>query len=236
MTGEKRLRLVVFDVDGTLVDSEGDIFTAMQAAFESIGNTPPSRAEVRSVIGLSLDIAFLRLSSSHITHLDALVAGYKAAYMALREAKGSAASSPLFPGARAALDALRADPGTLLAVATGKSRRGLDKLIEGHGLHGVFTSLQTADHHPSKPHPAMLHAILRETGADPADAVMVGDTSYDTEMARAAGMASIGVRWGYHPPEALSADALIADFAALPGAVESVLARHRNQPAGENRS
>ena len=224
-----RLRLVVFDVDGTLVDSEGDIFAAMVLAYEGAGHAPPARAAVRGIVGLSLPQAVARLSPDLAGSHDALVAGYKDAYMTLRQEKGSAASSPLFPGARAALDALRADPWTLLAVATGKSKRGLDKLIEGHGLEGYFASQQVADFHPSKPHPAMLHAVLAETGVAAADAVMVGDTSYDMEMARAAGLGAIGVGWGYHAPESLHADVLVQDFAALGDAIEGVLRRRRER-------
>lgn len=219
-----KLRLVVFDVDGTLVDSQDDIVAAMQAAYTAVDKTPPTRSEIRQIVGLSLEVAFLRLSSSNVTHLDAMIDGYKNAYIELRARKGTAESSPLFPDARATLEALHSDPWTILAVATGKSKRGLDKLIEGHELHGMFASCQVADFHPSKPHPSMLHAALSETGVAPQDAVMIGDTSYDMKMAKAAGLHAIGVGWGYHDRSALSdADLLIDDFNELPAALTRIL-------------
>jgi phosphoglycolate phosphatase len=130
---------------------------------------------------------------------------------------------PLFPGARAALQALQEQDHTLLAVATGKSRRGLDKVLERHGLTGVFHSEQVADHHPSKPHPSMILTALNETGVAQGRAVMLGDTTYDMDMARAAGIKKIGVSWGYHPAETLLPDAMITDFAALSDAVDQLI-------------
>ena len=211
------LRLVIFDVDGTLVDSQGDIIASMHHAFTGIGAPVPEGAAVRGIIGLSLDVAMARLAPD-LGPRDhaALVEGYKRSYMSLRAQAGAAQSSPLFPGTRAMLDALAARDDLLLGVATGKSRRGLDKLIEGHGLHGLFVTQQVADHHPSKPHPAMLHAALSETGVAAVDAVMIGDTTYDMDMARAAGIATIGVGWGYHPAADLAPDHLLGAWDDLP--------------------
>lgn len=217
------MRVVIFDVDGTLVDSQDDICAAMRAAFASVGQASPSRAEICAIVGLSLPEAMQVLAPELEVHHVALVEGYKASYMALRAQKGTAESSPLYAGALAALDRLRGEDETLLAVATGKSRRGLDKLLDGHGLQGYFASEQVADHHPSKPHPAMLEAVLRETGLRADQAVMVGDTRFDMEMARAAGIATIGVSWGYHAAESLMADRLIEHFGALHGAVNDLL-------------
>ena len=125
--------------------------------------------------------------------------------------------APLYPGARDCLDALRPRDDLLLGVATGKSRRGLDAMIEHHDLRGYFVSLRTADTHPSKPHPEMLLAACADAGVDPSEAVMIGDTEFDMDMARAAGTAAIGVGWGYHPAEALERmDVPVAkDFADL---------------------
>jgi phosphoglycolate phosphatase len=219
-----RLRLVIFDVDGTLVDSEADILAAMTRAYEGIGKTCPSREAVRGIVGLSLDVAIARLAPEcHAAEQARLVAGYKAAYADMRQHKGAAESSPLFPGAREVLEVLGADPWTLLAVATGKSQRGLDKLIEGHGLHGVFASRQTADHHPSKPHPSMIEACLAETGATREATVLIGDTTFDMEMAAAAGVRSIGVSWGYHPVASLRADRIAERFEDVPDLVDAVL-------------
>ncbi|MDX5402474.1 MAG: HAD-IA family hydrolase [Rhodobacterales bacterium] len=219
-----RLRLVIFDVDGTLVDSQADILGAMTASFTAQGLEVPAREAVLSIVGLSLTEAMTRL----VPHLpvglrDELVAGYKHAYMSARLTSDTRQTSPLYPGARAVLDLLAAQPYTLLGVATGKSQRGLDALIASHGLEGLFLTRQVADHHPSKPHPSMLLAALRETGVDPADAVMVGDTSYDMEMARAAGICGIGVSWGYHAPAALKAASCVIDrFDELPACLEEI--------------
>ena len=216
-------RLVIFDVDGTLVDSQNDILSAMRMAYDGAGLPVPAREEVLGIVGLSLGPAFARLSPDRPEMHAALAEGYRSAYMTLRAEKGSAVSSPLYPGAVDALAELRGQDATLLAVATGKSRRGLAKLKEGHGWDGLFASEQTADDHPSKPHPAMVEACLAETGVDPARAVMVGDTTYDMEMARAAGIACIGVSWGYHPAETLQADRTVADFAALLPAIDALI-------------
>lgn len=219
-----RLRLIIFDVDGTLVDSEADIFGALELAYKAAGIPAPDRRDARRIIGLSLVEAFARLSPDvdHKTILH-LVENYKAAYMSLRQEKGSAETSPLFEGARAVLEHLNSDPWTLLAVATGKSRRGLDKLIEGHDLHSFFVSRQVADDHPSKPHPSMILSALAETGVAPENAIMIGDTSYDMEMARAARVSKIGVSWGYHPVQELDADRIANRFIDLPKLVTELL-------------
>lgn len=206
------LRLVIFDVDGTLVDSQGDIVGSMSRAFAALGKPAPARENVLSIVGLSLDVAMQRLApeASLGEQID-LVDAYKQAYQDLRAAKGSVESSPLYPGARQILDALRAQPYTLLGVATGKSRRGLDSLIAGHALEGYFVTEQVADHHPSKPHPSMIEAAKAETGVDAAQTVMIGDTSFDMSMARAAGVCGIGVSWGYHGREKLADAEIIID-------------------------
>lgn len=206
------LRLVVFDVDGTLVDSQGDIVASMTRAFATVSKPPPERSDILSIVGLSLDVAMARLApdASLGEQID-LVDAYKEAYQQLRAEKGSRSSSPLYPGARSVLDHLRAEPDTLLGVATGKSRRGLDTLIEGHELQQYFVTQQVADHHPSKPHPSMLTTAMAETGVDAPRAVMIGDTSFDMEMSRAAGMHSIGVSWGYHSRDKLGAADIIID-------------------------
>jgi len=121
------------------------------------------------------------------------------------------------------LDQLHARDEVLLGVATGKSRRGLDKLIEAHGLEGMFLTQQVSDHHPSKPHPSMIRQALVETGLDAPQAVMIGDTSFDMDMAAAAGVTGIGVSWGYHGREALSAARVVIDsFDTLPSLLDKI--------------
>ncbi|QUJ75664.1 HAD-IA family hydrolase [Sulfitobacter albidus] len=218
------LRLVIFDVDGTLVDSQADIIGAMTLAFAAEDLAMPDRATVLAQVGLSLHVMMPRLvpQADAATH-GRLVEGYKAAYMQLRATRGAAESSPMYPGALQTLQRLHAQPEVLLGVATGKSRRGLDKLIEGHALEGLFVTQQVADTHPSKPHPAMLEAALSETGVEAVHAVMVGDTSYDMEMAASAGITGIAVSWGYHDRTQLGAAThLIEDFAALPPLLEDI--------------
>ncbi len=221
------LRLVVFDVDGTLVDSQGDILAAMRMAFDKAALPAPDRKTILSIVGLSLNVALPRLAPEAPPTLhDQMVEWYKDAYMELRAAGGVEQSSPLYPHVRDVVQALHDQPKTLLGVATGKSRRGLDKLLDGHGLRSLFVTQQVADHHPSKPHPAMLHAALSETGVDAKDAVMVGDTSFDMEMAKAAGMRAVGVSWGYHDRSSLTAaDTVIDDVRDLPCALDTLWER-----------
>lgn len=211
------LRLVLFDVDGTLVDSQGAIVSAMTASFQAQSLPVPSRNAILSIVGLSLPHAMARLASDQSDLAqNALVDGYKQAYHAQRLEQG-AASSPLYPGAREVIQALHDMPEVLLGVATGKSKRGLDALLEAHGLEQYFITRQVADHHPSKPHPSMIETALAETGVGAAHSVMVGDTSFDMEMAAAAQVAGIGVSWGYHDRSALSAaQYVIESFEELP--------------------
>lgn len=216
-------RLIIFDVDGTLVDSQGDITASMHHAFDEIGAPRPAPAAIMGIIGLSLDVAIPQLAPEldSVSHA-ALVEGYKRSYMASRGAAGAAHSSPFFPGTRVMLDSLNARDDLVLGLATGKSRRGLDKLLEGHDLKNMFVTQQVADFHPSKPHPAMLRAALEETGIAARNAVMIGDTTYDMDMAHAAGLHAIGVEWGYHPAAELRADHLLGDWADLPACLAQI--------------
>ncbi|MGB3316458.1 MAG: HAD-IA family hydrolase [Albidovulum sp.] len=196
-----RLRLVVFDVDGTLVDSQDHIHGAMELAFATVGHPLPARTDILSIVGLSLPEAMARL----VPHLPGpiqadLVEAYKGSFGRMR----ANWQPPLFDGLGALVATLGADPEILLGVATGKSRRGLTHVLDVHGLQDCFMTTQVADDHPSKPHPSMLLAALAETGVAARDAVMIGDTTYDIEMGRAAGFRTIGVSWGYHRPEALA--------------------------------
>ncbi len=222
MTGD--LRLILFDVDGTLVDSQADIVASMTAAFYSADLPVPDRADILSIVGLSLPQAMAVLApQADVNTQTAMVAAYKDRYMALRAAAGSQHSSPLFPGIREVLEDLHSVPETILGVATGKSQRGLDALIDGHNLRSLFLTLHCADHHPSKPHPSMVVQAMSDIGVTPAQTVVIGDTSFDMEMARAAGAFALGVTWGYHPPERLGAAHKVVDAVRdLPAALDEI--------------
>ena len=194
-------RLVVFDCDGTLVDGQAAICETMELAFRNTGLAAPERNKVRRIVGLSLPFALRELAPDATDdERHAVVEAYKAGYRELR--LSGALREPLYAGIAALIDELDAE-GRLLGVATGKSDRGLHACLDTHGIKHRFVSLQTADRHPSKPHPAMLEAALGDAGVAPADAVMIGDTSFDMEMAQAAGVRAIGVAWGYHEPREL---------------------------------
>lgn len=219
-------RLVVFDVDGTLVDSQHLIVAAMAEAFGVVGHPLPPRESVLGVVGLSLHEAMKALAP-HLPESETrrLAEHYRETFVAQRATGGAASHAPLYPGALDALTRLGAEPSTLLGVATGKARRGLDHLFECFPIGHFFVTRQTADGHPSKPHPSMLLAALAETGAEAGRAAMVGDTEFDIAMGRAAGMATVGVAWGYHPRERLAAagaDIIIDDFADLDAALARI--------------
>ena len=220
------LRLVLFDLDGTLIDSQTHIIAAMETAFKALSVPAPERAAILGIVGLSLPQAMLRLAPQADAAVRAeLVEAYKQAFFDLRQAGDPRAASPLYPGARAALDVLHGQDSTLLGIATGKSRRGTQAVLAAHGLGPYFVTRQVADDHPSKPHPAMVLAALDDTGVLARDAVMIGDTEYDMQMAVAAGVAAIGVAWGYHSVEALraaGARAVITHFDALAPALEAL--------------
>lgn len=225
------VKLVVFDVDGTLVDSQHLIVEAQRRAFTEHGLVPPPRKEALSVVGLSLPEAFRRLVGDS-GPIDALSHSYRRAFQALRVDPDY--EEPLFPGMADLVARLRGRDDVRLGIATGKSRRGVNHLIDKHGWEGWFSAIQTADDAPSKPDPTMLRQAMAEAGAEPAMTVMIGDTTFDMLMARDAGAAAVGVAWGYHAPGALfgagavivvdSAEALGALFsgpldAAAPGSV-----------------
>lgn len=215
------LRLAVFDCDGTLIDSQANILRAVALTFSDHGLPVPDSHAIRRIVGLSLYEAMAALIPDADPGLHQSLAGdYKTAFQRLR-ADRALDPEPLFPGVAEGLAAL-ADAGWLLGVATGKSDRGLRLALEHHGLFDAFVTLQTADRHPSKPHPAMLHAALTDAGAEPHQAVIIGDTSFDMAMGIAAGVRPIGVTWGYHETDDLlsaGASAIVDDMPALLEAV-----------------
>ena len=190
------VKLAVFDCDGTLVDGQAPVCNAMEAAFAAADLPSPGRHAIRQIVGLSLPVAIRHLaqeaSDEQVAHA---VDAYKQSFFDARQ-RGEV-HEPLFDGIVPLLDRLTAANWSL-AVATGKSNRGLHAVLTTHGLLDRFATLQGADHHPSKPHPAMLHVAMEEAFAEPESTVMIGDTTYDIEMGRAAGARAIGVAWGYH--------------------------------------
>ncbi len=204
MTG----RLAIFDCDGTLSDGQAAVCNAMVAAFAAADLPAPDLHLVRRIVGLSLPQAMRHLAPEQSAETQGqLVENYKQSFRAAR-ADGSL-HEPLFPGMADLVRTLHAD-GWALAVATGKSDRGLASTLEANGLYALFSSLQTADRHPSKPDPSMLDACLADTLVAPELAVVIGDTMYDMEMARAGGVAALGVAWGYHEAEELLAAGAMA--------------------------
>ncbi len=215
-------RLAIFDCDGTLVDSQANICMAMEHAFDEAGFVPPSRHATRRIVGLSLVEAMRALmpEADDALHRD-MAERYKTAFFTLRG--NGLVNEPLYDGIASLLSELD-ESGWLLGVATGKSDRGLERCLDEHGVKGLFVTLQTADRHPSKPHPSMIFQALADSGAAVSEAVMIGDTVYDIQMGVAAGCKTIGVGWGYHPLDELreaGADHLVETMDELKAALEN---------------
>lgn len=218
------MRLVLFDCDGTLVDSAAIIATAMRGAFVSEGLPPPPVEEVKAIIGLSLPRAVAVLAARHPeAPVELLVDSYKAAYR--DQALTTTHQELTFPGTHEALERL-SRPDTLLGVVTGKSRRGLDRILKEHGITDRFVTTVTADEAASKPAPDMVLKAMGETGADAAGTIVVGDTVFDVEMAVSAGAQAIGVAWGYHATADLTragATAIAETMDELPALIDAAL-------------
>jgi phosphoglycolate phosphatase len=219
------MKLAVFDCDGTLIDGQADVCWAMERAFSRAGIPAPDVSAVRRAVGLSLPQAVRVLAPDLSGDQNrAVTEFYRSSFRARREE--GLLDEPLYDGIAELLTGLR-NAGWQLAVATGKSDRGLAACLATHGIADLFVSLQTADRHPSKPHPAMLEAALFEAGALPAQAVMIGDTSFDMLMARSAGVRGVGVAWGYHAPAELIASGAVSvaeTVTSLSRALEKALA------------
>ncbi|KUO57201.1 MAG: hypothetical protein APF80_04245 [Alphaproteobacteria bacterium BRH_c36] len=221
------MKLIIFDCDGTIVDSQHAIATAMSMAFDDHGLAQPARSDVIGVVGLSLVEAVQRLLPADSGDVALQVSqSYKQAFADLRQQPHH--HEQLFPGAAETIVALAAREDYLLGIATGKSRRGVEALFEREGLAEYFVTIQTADDHPSKPHPSMIERAMLECGTEALQTIMIGDTTYDIEMACAAGVAGLGVAWGYHPRvmlEAAGARSIVQEYAAVPDAIERLLAQ-----------
>jgi phosphoglycolate phosphatase len=224
-------RLIVFDFDGTLVDSQGQIVAAMEMAFTAAGRAAPEAAAVRRTVGLRLESAVARLlPEPDWPVVEELAQGYRKAATVLRRRTES--REALYPGAREALESLDRAP-VSLGIATGKGRRGLLMSLERHELGHHFTVLKTADDGPGKPAPDILHHAMIEVGVSPQETVVVGDTTYDVEMARNAGVRAVGVAWGYHGSEELiaaGAGRVIARFEELAPALAAMESSESSGP------
>ncbi|WP_299361367.1 HAD-IA family hydrolase [uncultured Paracoccus sp.] len=214
------MKLVIWDVDGTLVDSHDMIVRSMAHGMAAANLPELPAAQVSRIVGLSLPVAVATLlPDADEPTRGAVVAGYRRSYQAARTRQ----ESPLFSGARACLDRLAGCTDLLMAVATGKSQRGLSALIAAHDLSRYFVSTHCADGHPSKPAPGMVLACLADAGVAADDAVMIGDTTFDIIMAGNAGVAGLGVAWGHHAPADLTAAgarAVAGDFDHLTRLIE----------------
>ena len=226
------VRLAIWDVDGTLVDSRKVISYAMDHAFEAVGLPAPGYEGVRHVVGLSLEEAcrVLAPDACEPEMLERLTDAYKDAFVAQRSAPDH--HEPLYEGARDTLERL-ANDGWLLGVATGKGRRGVDITFERHDLTHFFDVIRCADDGPGKPHPFMVEDAIAALGAPVEASVMIGDTAHDMVMARAAGARALGVSWGFHTPDeiaAAGAHEVHHDFRTLNAALDAFGAVHGGEP------
>ena len=193
----------MFDIDGTLVDSRATIQRTMVLAFEAIGLPPPDYDLTRQIVGLNLQEALSTLAPGlDQAGRDRLTQAYSDAFMGVHQEPGF--GEPLYPGAAELLDRLRGE-GWLIAMATGKSRRGVERIMRSNGWADIFDSTHCADDGPGKPHPAMLLECMKLLQVPPALAVMIGDTGHDIRMAKAAGVRAQGVAWGFHTAEEIAA-------------------------------
>ncbi|WP_421361358.1 HAD-IA family hydrolase [Agrobacterium rosae] len=214
------MKLVLFDCDGTLVDSVGLIHEVMARTFVHFGYDRPDVSLTKSIIGLTLDIAIARMQGK--PHVDdeavAMTLHYKSIYAQTRAEAGF--QEPVFDGITAMIETLAKREDLLMGAVTGKSRRGLDLIMDTHGFRQHFIVSRTADDCPSKPHPAMVTECCSQTGIVPADTIVIGDAIYDMQMAKAAGAKAIGVAWGYASVDDLwkaGADAIVEHPSEIPG-------------------
>ena len=199
------MKLALFDCDGTLVDSAHLIHEVMLRTFRDFDLPLPEAAATRAIIGLTLDVAIARMRGLDAvdSQSQAMMTHYKSLFGLVRAEQGF--HEPLYPGIRAMIDDLSGRERVVLGAVTGKSRRGLEMVCQTHGFENTFFVSRTADDCPSKPHPAMVNECCAFAGINPNRTVVIGDSIYDMEMAKAAGALAVGVSWGYCPPDALKA-------------------------------
>ncbi len=217
------MKLVLFDVDGTLIDSQAIIHESMRLTFVRFGHQEPQIEDTRSIIGLTLDFAIATILKREIDdEVLAMTAEYKSIYLEL--AKLEEMQSLPFNGIPALIDRLAQRNDILLGIVTGKSRRGVRNLLSNHHFEGRFVVSRCADDCPSKPHPAMVKECCEDVGMSPLNTIVIGDTGFDMEMARSAGATAIGVTWGYHPKDRIiqgGADHMVNTVDALEHAIFS---------------
>jgi phosphoglycolate phosphatase len=217
------MRLIIFDMDGTLIDSVGLIVETVTAAFNAINEPVPTETAIRAISGITAREAMGILApSASPARVAEILDSYRAHY---RERAG-VAREPMFQGALDALDRLQRRKDTILAVATGKGYHGAVTLLQRHNVLERFHSVETPDHNRGKPDPQMIETAMEKTGASRAETAMIGDTVHDMRMAKAAGVKAIGVAWGYHTVFDLNeagADAIIESFGELDTAIDEVL-------------
>ncbi|MDR3474578.1 MAG: HAD-IA family hydrolase [Devosia sp.] len=219
------MRLVIFDMDGTLIDSVALIVETVTAAFEAVGEPVPTEAAIRAISGITARDAMAMLApGANTARVEEILQSYRREY----GSRTGGAREPLFAGALGVLERLRHRPDTILAVATGKGYNSAVALLTAHGILDWFRSVETPTHNRGKPDPQMLHTAIEKAGASVGEAVMIGDTTHDMSMAKAAGVAAIGVAWGYHDTvdlRAAGADIVIGRFEELEPAIDKLLGR-----------
>ncbi|MCV0427521.1 MAG: HAD-IA family hydrolase [Roseibium sp.] len=217
--------LIIFDVDGTLVDSQNTIYHGLKVGFEAVEMPMPDRQTALSIVGRSLEEAFADLvGPNHTDKVPVMAEAYRQSKISRR--KQGLDIDPLYPGAKEAIDRLHAKENILLGIATGKALRGVRHMQDTHDLHDRFVTIQTADTSPSKPHPDMILRAMAETGAEPHRTLVIGDTGFDMAMAKEAGAHAIGVTWGYHDHSRLTnegADRIIDSFDELDQSLADLL-------------
>jgi phosphoglycolate phosphatase len=194
------VKLVIFDFDGTLVDSRKLITESNRVVFGQFGFAPPSEEDSFALVGMSLELVLLQLAGPDAP-VEEMVATYRAVLPLLR-ADAAYAEVP-FDGANELLVTLAERRDVRLGIATGHASHAIVPALERFGWQGHFCTVQTADKAPSKPHPAMIIQALSEADVKAEDAIMIGDTAFDIEMARAADVRGVAVSWGYHRPDRL---------------------------------